>query len=77
MNLFVLCGHPSTICINVEPDATVEDVMDELVRQNPGCRKSDMSLIFHHTLLERDRTLLDYSIQKDCIIQMAIILRGS
>ena len=77
MNLFVRSLMSNSIlCINVEPDATLRDVADELARHIPNLPKDDVLFIFRCRQLEHDRTLLDYSIQKDCIISMALMIRG-
>ena len=75
MQIFIKTLRGKTITQEVQPSNSVENVKT-IIQEQEGIPSDQQRLIFGTTQLEDDRTLSDYSIQKESTLQLALRLQG-
>lgn len=75
MQIFVKELNGKPLILEVDPTYTIENVK-EIVQDKHGIPPEQQRLIYAGNILEDDGTLLDYNIQQDSILHLALRLRG-
>lgn len=73
MQIFVRTPNAQTITIEVEPSDSIEN-LKTLVQERTGYQPSQQRLIFVGRVLEDNRTLADYNIQKESTLDLELDL---
>ena len=76
MQIFVKTTFGRTIILDVEPSDTIENVK-YIIEDKEGYRPRTQQLIFACKILQDNKTLADYNIQKESTLLLRIINRGS
>ena len=76
MQIFVKTTFGRTIILDVEPSDTIENVK-YIIEDKEGYRPRTQQLIFTCKILQDNKTLADYNIQKESTLLLRIINRGS
>ena len=72
MQIYVKTQAGKTITLDVDPGDTIESVKAQILDKE-GIPVSTQRLVFTGRILANDKTLADYRIQKDSIINLAVV----
>ena len=75
MQLFVKTLTSQTIVIDTESTSTVSELA-QLIGEKEGIPAEEIRIIFSGKQLEGGKTLAEYSIDRDCVVNMVLRLRG-
>ena len=75
MQIYVKTLTGKTIVLDIDPCDTIENINNK-INEKEGIPQDHQKLIYKGTILNPERTLADYNIQKNSTLHLILPLRG-
>ena len=75
MQIYIKTLTGKTLVLDIDPCDTIENINNK-IEEKEGIPPAHQKLIFKGNLLNPERTLADYNIQKDSTLHLILYLRG-